>query len=162
MSAELLPEHQFAKAKEQLSDVMNEVVHQHRPHVVRRNKSERMLLVRPEDARRWLDTFRLTLSVVLDEGEVTITADPLGVLGFGDSLDTALDDLLEEIRAYTQRFFDRPQFYGETEAGRHEPWLARFALTHPDDHRALLDADMEAEMDAASLTKGKQAVPSAV
>jgi hypothetical protein len=160
MTELLLPERQFSKAKSELSDVMDEVVHQHRPQVVRRKGKERMLLVRPDDALRWLDTFRLHLRVVLDEGEVTVVADPLGVSGYGESLDTALDDLLREIRAYAQRFFERPQFYAETEAVRHEPWLVRFALTHPDDHRDLLAADMEAEMNAAS-TKGKQAVPSA-
>jgi hypothetical protein len=162
MSEQLLPEQQFAAAKAQLSNLMNEVVHQHRPQMVRRNTNELMLLVRPEDACRWLDTFRLQLRAVLDEGEVTILADPLGLSGFGDSLDSALDDLLGEIRAYTQRFFDHPQFYAETEAGQHEPWLARFALTHPDDHRSLLEADMEAEAKAASMTTGKQAVASAV
>src|SRR4051794_26779186 len=105
MTELLLPERQFSKAKSELSDVMDEVVHKHRPQVVSRSGKERMLLVRPDDVRRWLDTFRLSLRVVLDEGEVTITAGPLGLSGFGESLDTALDDLLEEIRAYTQRFF---------------------------------------------------------
>jgi hypothetical protein len=141
---------------------MDEVVHQHRPQVVRRKGKEQMLLVRPDDARRWLDTFRLHLRVVLDEGEATISADPLGVSGFGDSLDSALDDLLAEVRAYTLRFFERPQFYGETEARRHAPWLARFALTPPDDHRDLLVADLQAEMETASKTKGTHALPSAV
>jgi Antitoxin of toxin-antitoxin, RelE / RelB, TA system len=162
MTELLLPERQFSKAKSELSDVMDEVVHEHRPQVVRRKGKELMLLVRPDDARRWLDTFRLHLRVVLDEGEVTVVADPLGVLGFGESLDTALDDLLKEIRAYTKRFFERQQFYAQTDAVRHEPWLARFALTHPDDHRDLLAADMEAELKSAAATKGKHAVPSAV
>jgi PHD/YefM family antitoxin component YafN of YafNO toxin-antitoxin module len=161
MSELLLPERQFSKAKSELSDVMDEVVHEHRPQLVRRKGKERMLLVRQDDARRWLDTFRLQLRVVLDEGEVTLVADPLGVSGFGDSLDAALEDLLVEVRAYTQRFFERPQFYAETDARHHAPWLARFALTDVDEQRALLEADMEAEMEAA-MTKGKHAVPSAV
>lgn len=154
----LLPERQFSEAKSALSDVMDEVVHQGRPQVVQRHHGkESMLLVRPDDVRRWLDTFQLTLRVVLDEGEVTLVADPVGVAGFGDSLDAAIDDLLIELRSYVQRFFEQPHFYGKTQAARHEPWLARFALTQPDDQRALLLADIEAGM-----PKGNQAVASAV
>lgn len=110
-----------------------------------------MLLVRPDDARRWLDTFRLTLKVTLDDGEVAVSADPLGVIGIGDSLDSALDDLIAELRSYARRFFvDRPHFYAETAARGHAPWLLRFALTPPDEQRALLEADIEASVPAAS------------
>jgi PHD/YefM family antitoxin component YafN of YafNO toxin-antitoxin module len=154
----LLPERQFSEAKSALSDVMDDVVHQHRPHVVQRHHGkEAMLLVRPDDVRRWLDTFRLTMRVVLDEGEVSLVADPVGASGFGDSFDSAVDDLLSELRAYAQRFFERPHFYGQTQAARHEPWLARFALTHPDEQRALLISDIEAAM-----PKGSHAVASTV
>lgn len=154
----LLPERQFSEAKSALSDVMNEVVHGHRPLVVQRHHGkESMLLVRPDDVRRWLDTFRLNLRVVLDEGEVSLVADPVGVFGFGDSLDSAVDDLLVELRAYVQRFFERPQFYAETQAARHEPWLARFALTHSDEQRELLVSDLE-----APTPKGDHAVAAAV
>jgi len=157
MSA-LLPERQFSEAKSALSDVMDEVVHERRPQVVQRHHGkEAMLLVRPDDVRRWLDTFRLALRVVLDENEVTLVADPVGLSGYGDSLDTAVDDLLIELRTYAQRFFERPQFYAQTQAARHEPWLARFALTHPDAQRDLLIADIEAGM-----STGDHAVASAV
>lgn len=152
----LVPELKFSEAKTGLSSVMNEVVREGRPQLVQRNK-ETMVLVRSDDLRRWLDTFRLTFRVVLDEGEVGITAEPVGVLGLGESVDEALDDLLVELTAYTHRFFERPNFYLETDAARHYPWLLRFALTHPDEQRDLLVADVE-----ASMPSGNQAVASAV
>jgi hypothetical protein len=154
--ATLVPELKFSEAKSGLSSVMNDVVREGRPQLVQRNK-EAMLLVREEDMRCWLDTFRLTLRVVLDEGQVGVTADPVGVLGVGESFDGALDDLVIELAAYTQRFFERPNFYRETDAARHYPWLLRFALTHPDERRDLLVADIE-----ASMPSGNQAVASAV
>lgn len=131
---------------------MDEVVHERRPQLVRRHgRKELMLLVRPDDARRWLDTFRLTLNVTLDEGEVAVSAEPVGVLGVGDSLDTALEDLAVELGAYAHRFFvERPHFYAETPAAQHAPWLLRFALTPPDEQRALLDADIDASVPLAS------------
>jgi PHD/YefM family antitoxin component YafN of YafNO toxin-antitoxin module len=143
MSELLLPERQFSEAKSGLSEVMNEVVHDHRPQVIRRNTKDRMLLVRPDDARRWLDTFRLELHVTLDPGQIAILAEPLGLLAVGASFDDALDALVHEIQVYASRFFGRPQFYLHTSAARHEPYLLRFALTPPDEHRALLEADIE-------------------
>jgi PHD/YefM family antitoxin component YafN of YafNO toxin-antitoxin module len=153
----LLPEHKFSEAKTGLSEVMNEVVHDHRPQVVRRHSKEQMLLVRPDDARRWLDTFRLDLRVTLDPGQVAVLAAPLGLIGVGDSFDGALDALVQEIHGYAQRFFERQDFYLHTDAARHEPYLLRFALTPPAEYRALLDADIDAAM-----PKGNEAVASAV
>jgi Antitoxin of toxin-antitoxin, RelE / RelB, TA system len=155
--ATLLPERQFSEAKADLSGVMNEVVHGGRPQVVRRHTKDRMLLVRSDDARRWLDTFRLELRVTLDPGQVAVFAAPLGVIGVGPTFDAALDGLVDEIRAYALRFFERPQFYLYTQAARHEPYLLRFALTPPEEHRALIDADVEAAM-----SRGNEAVASAV
>lgn len=137
----------FSSAKAALSAVMDEVVHEQRPQLINRHGDRQaMLLVRPEDARRWLETFRFSLHVTLDDGEVAVVADPVGVVGIGDSFDSALDDLSGELQNYAQRFFERPSFYKQTPAAQHEPWLLRFALTHPDEHRALLDADIEASM----------------
>lgn len=131
---------------------MDEVVHEHRLQLVRRgSRNERMLLVRPEDARRWLDTFRFTVSVTLDEGQVGVFADCVEVLGVGDSFDGALDDLVAELRNYAHRFFvERPNFYAETRAAQHAPWLLRFALTPPDEQRALLDDDLRSSVPVAS------------
>lgn len=141
----------FSRAKTGLSTVMDEVVHEHRPQLVSRHHGrEAMLLVRPDDARRWLETFRFTLSVTLDEDEVAISADPVGVVGIGDSVDAALGDLVVELRLYAQRFFERAQFYAQTQARRHEPWLLRFALTPSEQHRALLEADIEAAKASAA------------
>lgn len=152
----LLPERRFSEAKSGLSEVMTEVVHDHRVQVVRRHSRERMLLVRPDDARRWLDIFRLELRVSLDDGQVGVVADPLGLIGVAESFDAALDSLVDEIRAYAMRFFERPQFYLSTAAARHEPYLLRFALTPFQEHRALLDADI-----AAARPGGNDAVASA-
>jgi hypothetical protein len=140
----VLQERKFSEAKTGLSEVMDEVVREHRPQVVSRHQREHMLLVRSEDARRWLDTFRLDLGVTLDPGQVSIQAAPLGLIGVGESFDAALDQLAVEIRRYAVRFFDRIEFYRHTSAIRHEPYLLRFALAPVDEHRGLLEADIAA------------------
>jgi Antitoxin of toxin-antitoxin, RelE / RelB, TA system len=137
----------FSEAKTALSAVMDDVVHEHRPQVVHRRRgggSEQMLLVRPDDVRRLLEGFRFDLRVTLDEGEAAVVADPVGVVGVGDSLDGALEDLVQELDGYAERFFSKPGFYAQTDAVRHEPWLLRFALTPPDERRGLLEKDVAA------------------
>ena len=99
-----------------------------------------MLLVRADDLARYLDAFSFDLEFVEDEGEVTAALPKLGVLGFGASLDEAIDDLLVELRAYAIDYFERASFYAATDRSEHAPWLLRFALTPAAEQRALVAA----------------------
>lgn len=131
----------FSRAKAALSDLMTQVVHEHRPRVVSRHRGkERMLLVRTDDLARYLDGFRFELEVTTDGDEVTIALPRLGLLGFGATHDEALDDLLEEVRIYARDYFERASFYAETDRAEHAPWLLRFALTPVEAQRELLAA----------------------
>lgn len=153
-----LPEVNFSEAKSGLSDVMNTVVHGHQPQLVHRHGGkETMLLVRPDDLRRWLDTFRLRLSVVLGEADVAVSAEPVGVIGVGDSFEAALEDLAVELRLYARRFFAQPQFYGASDRAGHYPWLLRFALTRSEEQLDLLRDDLR-----PPVPSGNSAITSAV
>jgi hypothetical protein len=137
----------FSKAKSGLSVVMDDVVHARQPRLVQRHGGrESMLLVRPDDLIRSLEQFRLAFTVTIEPGEVTVAVPEFGVLGFGDDLDSAMKDLVAELRAYSRRFFERSAFYLETDRASHYPKLLRFALTHPDEQLDLLyqDADVAA------------------
>lgn len=141
-----LSEMDFSSAKSGLSTVMDEVVHSHQPRLVKRHRGkERMLLVRPEDLARWLDTFGFDLAVTFgEEGDVTVAARGVGVLGFGDSLDEAMRDLADELAAYARRFFANAEFYARTDRAHHYPALLRFALQRDrDEQLALLYGDAE-------------------
>jgi hypothetical protein len=103
-----------------------------------------MLLVRPEDLVALLGDQRLEVLAVYDEGEVTLRVPEIGVLGFGDSLDEALEDLLMELRVYVARFFEDPSRYM---AGRRIPPVAllQFALSGEDEQRSMLGIEAPAE-----------------
>ena len=134
-----LPSLDFSRAKSALSDVMTRVVHEHRPSVVSRHRGkERMLLVGTDDLDRYLGAFRFELEVVTSAGEVTAAIPKLGVLGFGSTIDAAVEDLLVELRSYTRDYFERASFYAATDRADHAPWLLRFALTAPEEQRALV------------------------
>ncbi len=54
------------------------------------------------------------------------------------TLEEALADAVEELRAYAQRYFADAAFYAKTDRASHWPWLLRFALTSPDRQVQLL------------------------
>src|SRR5438270_41625 len=85
----------FSRAKSALSDLMTQVVHEHRPRVVSRHSGkEQMLLVRADDLADYLTSFRFQTEIVTDEDQVTVALPRFGLLGFGKTLDEARDDLL--------------------------------------------------------------------
>jgi hypothetical protein len=134
-----IPAIDFSEAKSHLSDVMSQVVRDHQPRLVSRHRGkEAMLLLSADDVVEGLHQYRLEPDIVFSEGEATAQLSQFGLLGFGNTVDEALDDLLAELRTYSQRFFDRSSFYMQSDRREHWPWLLRFALTPPDDQRLLL------------------------
>lgn len=135
----------FSRAKSTLSDVMTKVVHEHSPRIVsRRRGKEEMVLVATGDLVRFLDSFRFDPRITIDAGEVTAKLAHLGLLGFGETSEEAMEDLVAELRVYTRDFFERASFYAETDRAGHAPWLLRFALTPPDRQLELLYEDSRA------------------
>jgi hypothetical protein len=105
-----------------------------------------MLLLRPEDLLDLLAGQRLDVIATYDAGEVTLAAPDLGIVGLGDTLAEATEDLVTELRAYAERFFADPARYAATERRAHLGPLLRFALTPSDEQAALLAAEPSTAM----------------
>lgn len=149
MANPTVPTIDFSPAKSQLSDVMTQVFHGHQPRIVSRHHGkEQMLLVRPDDLVAMLGQHRLDVQAVYDAGEVTLRVPDMGVLGIGETLDEAVDDLLVELRAYATRFFREPARFMATSRGAHAAALLRFALAGEDEQRRMLGLE-EPERDPA-------------
>jgi hypothetical protein len=137
-----IPALDFSRAKNALSEVMTEVFWEHRPRLISRHRGrEEMLLIRTDDLARYFAPFRFDTEVTIDGHEVTVALPKLGLLGFGENLDEAMEDLAEELRAYAADFFARASFYAATDRADHAPWLLRFALTPPERQVELLYED---------------------
>jgi hypothetical protein len=140
----LIPTTPFSEAKAQLSDLMTSVFYSHQPRLVSRHGGkEQMLLLRPGDLLEMLGNQQFDVMATYDAGEVTLTAPDLGVIGMGDTLAEALEDLVVELRAYAERFFADPGRYAATERRAHVGPLLRFALTPADEQAALLALEPE-------------------
>ena len=141
----------FSRAKSSLSALMTDVVHKHSPRIVSRHRGkEEMVLVGSGDLALFLDSFRFDPRVTIDGGEVTADLPELGLLGFGETLEEAMEDLVEELRVYARDFFERASFYAETDRAGHAPWLLRFALVSPDRQLELLYEDSRQAVKPAS------------
>lgn len=149
MTDVLVPTMPFSPAKSQLSEVMTEVVFRHQIRVVsRHNGKEQMLLVGADDLVAMLAGQEFDVRVVVDEGEVTTFVEGLDVLGFGETLDEAIEDLLNKLREYTTRFFQDLTKYLATSRRTHGALLLRFALADEAGQRAMLGlpADSDANL----------------
>jgi antitoxin YefM len=135
----------FSRAKAALSEVMTQVVHERSPQIISRHGGkEEMVLVATRDLAAFLDRFRFDPQVTIDAGEVTAELPLFGVLGFGETLEQAMEDLVEELRLYARDFFERASFYAETDRAEHAPWLLRFAITPANRQVDLLFEDSRA------------------
>ena len=144
----------FSPAKNQLSDVMTQVFHGHQPRIVSRHHGkEQMLLVRPDDLVAMLGEHRLDVQAVYDADDVTLRVPDMGVLGFGETLDAAVDDLLVELRAYATRYFREPARFMATNRGAHAAALLRFALAGEDEQRLMLGVDEPKQEPAVAVAR---------
>jgi antitoxin YefM len=142
MATPTVPTIDFSPAKSQLSDVMTQVFHGHQPRIVSRHHGkEQMLLVRPDDLVAMLGEHRLDVQAVYEADEVTLRLPDMGLLGFGETLDEAIDELLVELRAYATRFFREPARFMATSRGAHAAAVLRFALAGEDEQRRMLGVE---------------------
>jgi hypothetical protein len=141
MSNALFQQAGFTDAKRHLSELMTEVVHDHRLVQVNRHAGrEQMFLV----ARREFEDLlalagqRFETRVIFDEGEVSVSLPAFSLIGAGETFDEAVDDLLALLRQYCAQYLERLEFYRQTDRHHLLGLVFLFALTPPDEQRELL------------------------
>jgi hypothetical protein len=130
----------FTEAKSQLSTLMDDVVHRHRPKVIDRHKGRESMVALPTDdaAEIFLSAAVTPLEVAYEEDEVVATATLLSLIGDGPDLPSALEMLGDEIEDFACAYFDRFEYYRHTPDRELAPFLLRFLLTAREDRSALL------------------------
>lgn len=140
---------EFSRAKAGLSEVMTDVVHRHHAKVIDRNSGrERALLIGEELAEDALAGYRFAPEIIAGEGEVTARLTDFGLLGFGETFEEAMADLVHELDAYADRFLGDYSFYRRTKRAHHLPYLLRFKVTAPERRGELLLEDSKAKIAA--------------
>lgn len=134
-----LPTRGLSEAKAALSDVMSGVVHRHQPTVIERHGGkEAMLLLGLSDMEPLLSHFRFQTWASVSEGEFVLRQPELNIVAGGETFEQAASELEELAVAYAERYFERLDFYAQTDRAEQMPWLLRLILTPAADRRALL------------------------
>ncbi len=97
-----------------------------------------MLLLGLSDMQPLLEHFRFDTRASVSEGEFVLRQSELGLLAGGETFEQAAAELEELAVAYAERYFERLDFYAQTDRGEQMPWLLRLILTPETDRRALL------------------------
>lgn len=135
----LLPARAVSEAKKALSEVMDEVVREHRPQIVQRNDwKDAMALISLEDLRSVVSSFRFDPRVTYGLAEVVLSLDQMGLVASGPSLEAAADTLVLELREYCADLIGRFDYFRYTKRARDLPWVLRFSLASPEEQRELL------------------------
>jgi hypothetical protein len=138
-SVGLLETRPFSEAKTHLSEVMSEVVREHRPSLVARFEGkESMLLVDVRDMKPLLEPFAFSTKASVSDGEFILRQPEFGLVAGGSTFDAAAEELVELASAYAAQFLDRWAFYKETDRARQLPWVFRIAIASPTERRAIL------------------------
>jgi predicted RNase H-like HicB family nuclease len=138
MPAALIETLPFSEAKARLSDLMTAVVHEHRPKAVDRHRGkEEMFLLGRDQLLAILEPFEFEPQVSVSEHEFVVRLPELELIAAGETLDAAVDELVELAEAYAEQYLTRFEFYRETDRRRHLPWVARIAFTQPQERRGL-------------------------
>jgi hypothetical protein len=128
----------FSDAKARFSDLMTAVVHGHRPKAVGRHRGkEEMFLLGRDELLAVLEGFEFQPKVGVADGEFVVRLPELGLIAGGSSLDEALEELVELAEAYAEDYFDRFEFFRQTNRRGQLPWVARVAVTPPEARKAL-------------------------
>ena len=139
MTTDLVPTLEFSPAKAHLSDVVTGVFHQHQPTLVSRHHGkEQVILVRVDDLLAMLPSDPFDVDVVYDPSSVAVAVPDMGIMGVGDTLDLAVEDLLVEMRAYAKRFFADSLRYFVAGQGARAGRLLAFALASDDAQRRMV------------------------
>jgi hypothetical protein len=108
----------FSAAKAGLSGVVDDAIHRHIPVKIERHRGrESVVLVSADDLAAALQpgyAQALAAEMIVEDGRYTAVLEALGLHGIGASADAAVDDLLEALREYVDRYFANLEFYQRT------------------------------------------------
>lgn len=141
----------FTVAKASFSEIVDDACRRHTPTVVERHRGKEAVIVvdREDLASALAAEHRFGTQVFIDAGRFAVAIDDMGIHGTGRTLDEAIDDAVEALRGYAERYFAELDFYRHTpNRASHYLSLLRFRATPAERQRGLLLEENEREATA--------------
>lgn len=115
--------------RKRISRVVDEVVDEHRPIVVDRNRRDHFVMLASEDAQLLLEGYGFNPEVLVEPGAVSIWLPELALYGRGSSFVEAKQDLLDELRDYVDEYLEGAHAYLRAPNRRgHFPYVVKALL----------------------------------
>lgn len=137
----MLQETKFTDARRDFTALYNRVYTNAMPAIVKRHSNEEIVLLKKDLQELILQPFNFKPQFIEeDDGSLTIALDELDLVVNGDDRETAIVDLINEVKLYAEEYQQRIQVFLNAPNRRvHLPYLMRIWLCHSDnDIRALL------------------------
>ena len=131
----MLSEFQFTEARNDFSNLYNEVYNALKPVIVRRKQKEQVLLMRIDLQKVLLEEFKLKPKKLTEnDGSITLALDEIELYVNADTTEKAVEELIQDIKNYAQDYIQRPQLFLNAPNRRsHFPYILRVLLCDNDD-----------------------------
>ena len=133
MSSNALEQISFTKARANLSEVFDGVIHQIRPVVISR-KREKAVLLESRTLSRLLDTYPIEGELYRDDdGSFVVSLTTFDIIESGPTEAAAIQSVIDELRVYSQDYMARlPIFLNAPNRKGHYPFVLRILLAGND------------------------------
>lgn len=140
----MLTEVNFTNARKTLSEIHDSVWHKYHPVIINRRQNEEVIVLRRELQQDILQAYHFKPEILSEEdGSVTVALNELDIAVNAPNKEAALDELVKELKLYSQDYLDRSQlFFNATNRKGHFPYVLRVTLCNNDSEiRSLLELE---------------------
>jgi prevent-host-death family protein len=140
----------ISEAKAKLSPLMTQAVHEHAPvRIARRGETDEVVLLsRRQLLEQVLSQEALAVTMTAEEGAFVATIPGLGLIGAGETVDSAMTELREAVDEHVYEFFSNLRFWEETTHMAYFRPLLRYFLMNTDERlRLLMGDEQDKELD---------------
>ncbi len=130
----MLSEINITDARKDLSSLYDNVFTFYKPSIIKRKKTEEVLLLRADLQKMLLSSFRLKPEILHEkDGSITLALDQLEIAVNNQTLDLAVNELVNDLKLYAEDYFNRSQlFLNSPNRKSHFPYLLRIMLCESD------------------------------
>lgn len=140
----MLSELNLTEARKEFSSLYDEVFNSYKPAIIKRKKTEEVLVLRVDQQKLLLSNYSLKPEIITEEdGSITLALDQLEIYANGSNLSEAVNDLVNDLKIYASDYIQRSQlFLNAPNRKSHFPFILRVLLCDSDDEiRKLLEFD---------------------
>lgn len=127
----MLAELNITDARKEFSNLYDNVFNAYKPMIIKRKQTEEVLVLRADLQKMLLSTYSLKPEILHEEdNSITLSLDQLEMYVNGQTMDDAINQLINELKIYAQDYIERSQLFLNAPNRRsHFPYVLRILLS---------------------------------